>query len=96
VTGISHDDPQTSLATIHVRYFAGAKAAAGVATERVQVPAGSTVLEVLQILRDRHGERLATVLAAASFLADGMAVRDRAAALPDGVELDVLPPFAGG
>jgi molybdopterin synthase sulfur carrier subunit len=81
---------------IHVRYFAGAKAAAGVDAERLELPAGSTVLEVLEVLRDRHGEGLARVLDAASFLVDGVAVRDKRATLADGVELDVLPPFAGG
>lgn len=81
---------------IQVRYFAGAKAAAGVATERVEPPAGATVQEVLDLIGDRHGEPLARVLLAASFLVDGIAVRDRSAVLADGAELDVLPPFAGG
>jgi molybdopterin converting factor small subunit len=36
------------------------------------------------------------VLTACSFLLDGVAVRDKANPLPDGSEVDVLPPFAGG
>jgi molybdopterin synthase sulfur carrier subunit len=81
---------------INVRYFAGARAAAGIEAERVPVPAGSTVQDVLDLLTSRHGERLARVLAAASFLVDGIAVRDKGTLVSDGVELDVLPPFAGG
>jgi molybdopterin converting factor small subunit len=81
---------------VHVRYFAGAKAAAGVAQESVPMPAGATVRDVLAALVTRHGERLERVLAASSFLVDGVAVRDRELPLVAGVELDVLPPFAGG
>lgn len=81
---------------VNVRYFAGAKAAAGVAEERVQVPAGSTVAEVLDLLRSRHGQELERVLAACSFLVDGVAVKAPDLRLVDAVELDVLPPFAGG
>ena len=43
-----------------------------------------------------HGDALARVLAASSFLLDGLAVHDRALPPPDGAVLDVLPPFAGG
>lgn len=81
---------------IRVRYFAGARAAAGVEAESLPLPAGSTMRDVLALLGERHGERLARVLTAASFLVDGVAVRDKGARLDDGVELDVLPPFAGG
>ncbi|SES08330.1 Molybdopterin converting factor, small subunit [Actinokineospora terrae] len=79
-----------------MRYFAGARAAAGVHEEKVQLPDDSTVQDALSALALRHGSALARVLLAASFLVDGVAVRDRSAALPDGIGLDVLPPFAGG
>ncbi|MFB9908896.1 MoaD/ThiS family protein [Allokutzneria oryzae] len=85
-----------SVQSMTVRYFAGAKAAAGVQTESVELAAESTVDEVIAVLRERHGVRLATVLPACSFLLDGIAVRDRAVAVRPGAELDVLPPFAGG
>lgn len=76
-----------------VRYFAGARAAAGVSAE----PAEATSLDdLVQSLTDRHGERLGVVLKAASFLVDGLACHDRGAALPEGATVDVLPPFAGG
>jgi molybdopterin converting factor small subunit len=80
-------------AMVTVRYFAGARAAAGVPTEPA---AAGTLDELLQLLADRHGERLAIVLKAASFLIDGLRCHDRQAPLPAGATVDVLPPFAGG
>ena len=82
--------------TIRVRYFAGARAAAGVEHELIDLPAGSTVRDVLVTLGARHGGELSRVLTASSFLVDGVAVRDRSVALTNGVDFDVLPPFAGG
>lgn len=77
-----------------VRYFAGARAAAGTAEELV--PAGRCLDELVGELAGRHGERLAAVLRVASFLVDGVACHDRRAPLPAGATIDVLPPFAGG
>ncbi|WP_091379316.1 MoaD/ThiS family protein [Actinokineospora alba] len=85
-----------SVTTATVRYFAGARAAAGVSEETVGFPAGSTVADALSELSGRHGEALSRVLLASSFLLDGVAVRDRSVPLSDGTVLDVLPPFAGG
>jgi molybdopterin converting factor small subunit len=82
--------------TVQVRYFAGARAAAGVEEELLALPAGSTVADATRTAADRHGARLDEVLASASFLLDGIAVRSKATRLSDGVQLDVLPPFAGG
>ena len=70
------DDPM-----ILVRYFAGARAAAGVPEEKV--PA-TTLEAVIDTISRAHGERLATVLAASSFLVDGLASHDRSATLPAG------------
>lgn len=80
---------------VRVRYFAGARAAAGVSEEAVPA-AGRPLAALLALLADRHGDRLAAVLAAASFLVDGVACRDRDRTLPAGAVVDVLPPFAGG
>jgi molybdopterin converting factor small subunit len=82
--------------TVLVRYFASARAASGVEEEKLQLPLGTSVHEVLGVLRERHPQALPRILEAASFLVDGMAVRDRSRPLADGAELDVLPPFAGG
>jgi molybdopterin converting factor small subunit len=76
-----------------IRYFAGARAAAGLATETL---AASSLDELIQTLTDRHGEPLAVVLKAASFLVDGLRCHDRKAPLPVNATIDVLPPFAGG
>jgi molybdopterin converting factor small subunit len=81
------------MTVVTVRYFAGARAAVGVPTE----PADAATLdELTQLLTFRHGERLAVVLKAASFLVDGLACHDRQAAFPADATVDVLPPFAGG
>jgi sulfur-carrier protein len=81
-------------ARLTVRYFAGARAAAG-GVSAEQAEAGS-LDELTQLLTDRHGERLAVVLKAASFLVDGLACHNRRAPLPADATVDVLPPFAGG
>jgi molybdopterin converting factor small subunit len=79
---------------VTVRYFAGARAAAGgISTESV---AASSLDHLTQALTSRHGEQLAVVLKAASFLVDGLTCHDRYAPLPAGATVDVLPPFAGG
>jgi molybdopterin synthase sulfur carrier subunit len=88
--------PSARTATVTVRYFAGAKAAAGTRSEDVTLPAGATVADLLAALAADHGEALARVLAAASFLLDEVAVHDRTVALAEGAVVDVLPPFAGG
>jgi molybdopterin converting factor small subunit len=76
-----------------VRYFAGARAAAGCAEEKVTA---ATLGDLIDVIGARHGDRLAVVLRASSFLVDGLAGHDRTAALPEGATVDVLPPFAGG
>ena len=77
-----------------VRYFAGARTAAGVTEE--PLPAGMSLDDLTADLERRHGPGLGKVLAAASYLVDGVACHDRQAVLPPGVTVDVLPPFAGG
>jgi len=87
----------TSTATLRltVRYFAAARAAAGLESENVRVAEGTTVATLVDTLAER-GPELAKVLKRCSFLRDGIAVRDDAIELSDGQTIDVLPPFAGG
>lgn len=85
-----------TTSTVAVRYFAAARAAAGVEIEKIQLPSGATVDAALAALREQHGAELARVLERCSFLLDEVAVRDRTTVLGDGATLDVLPPFAGG
>jgi molybdopterin synthase sulfur carrier subunit len=82
--------------TVAVRYFAAARAAAGVETEKVQLPAGATVADALTALRAQHGPEFGVVLDRCSYLLDEVAVRDRGTVLGADTVLDVLPPFAGG
>ncbi len=82
--------------TITVRYFAAARAAAGVEVDKVQVASDATVADLLDAVRAEHGPELATVLLRCSYLLGEVAVRDHAAPLGEATTLDVLPPFAGG
>ncbi|MGK5112383.1 MULTISPECIES: MoaD/ThiS family protein [unclassified Geodermatophilus] len=81
------------MTSVTVRYFAGARAAAGVDTE---IRTATTLDELIGQIVDSHGEKLERVLTACSFLVDGTQTRDRALALEPGAVVDVLPPFAGG
>ncbi|SDO99847.1 hypothetical protein SAMN04487905_101385 [Actinopolyspora xinjiangensis] len=87
--------------SVRVRYFAGARAAAGVAEETLRVaPAVAdeavSANDVIRAVRASHDESLARVVGACGFLLDGVAVRDGTVGVPEGAEFDVLPPFAGG
>ncbi|WP_309615024.1 MoaD/ThiS family protein [Salinibacterium sp.] len=77
---------------VDVRYFAAAADAAGVLEE--SLPAVATVGALRAVLIERYGDAMARVLAAGSFLVDGVVSRDDSRVL--GSRVDVLPPFAGG
>lgn len=81
---------------LRVRYFAAARAAAGTEYETVTLPEGASVADAVAELHARHPDRLPRVLAAASYLLDGVAVRSATTTISGDAELDVLPPFAGG
>ena len=74
-----------------IRYFAAAAEAAGVDEEVLQA---ATVGELKALLAERYGAPMQRVLAAGSFLVNGVVSRDDATAI--GARVDVLPPFAGG
>lgn len=78
-----------------VRYFAAARAAAGIDDEIIGIAPGTTVASLLLDLGKRNPE-LAKVLSRCSYLCDGIAVRDLEIKLRDAQTVDVLPPFAGG
>jgi molybdopterin converting factor small subunit len=82
-------------ATVVVRYFAAARAAAGVDEETLTVPDGTTVADLVAVLR-RRGPQLDKVLQRCSYLCDSIAIRDARTVIEPGQTLDVLPPFAGG
>jgi molybdopterin synthase sulfur carrier subunit len=77
-------------ASVTVRYWAGAKRAAGVEQETLTA---ATVGELRAMLEQRP--ELGRVAAVASFLVDGQQAGENTR-LHDGAEVDVLPPFAGG
>ncbi len=86
-------------AVVTVRYWAGARAAAGVAEEVVNLPipvgvTSPTVGDVLAQVSTRH-TGLGTVLSVCALLVDGHRVGPGDPA-PVGDVLEVLPPFAGG
>ncbi|WP_175609266.1 MoaD/ThiS family protein [Streptacidiphilus griseoplanus] len=81
-----------------IRYWAAAKAEAGVAEEPYRA---ATLAEALEQARARHADRprFSRVLGHCSFLVDGDPVggRDHASVLlAEGGTVEVLPPFAGG
>ncbi|MEO7745566.1 MAG: MoaD/ThiS family protein [Actinomycetota bacterium] len=79
------------MAVVTVRYWAGARAAAGRDDE--SVTAGSAH-ELVASLSSRT-PALAPVLELSSLLVDGLVVHDDVV-LADGQVVEVLPPFAGG
>ena len=80
---------------VGVRYFAGAAAAAGVEEEDVELPAGATLADLVARVGASRGADLRRVLAACTFLVDGVGA-GAGDALTTGTVVDVLPPFAGG
>ena len=78
--------------TIVVRYWAGARAAAGVDDERV--PAVPTVGELTDRLAAAH-PALEAVLPVCSVLVGGRASAGEDPVPPEAV-IEILPPFAGG
>ena len=79
------------MAQVSVRYWAGARAAAGVDEEPLEARSTGDVVDALTA----RGGELARVVAHSSLLVDGSVVRD-AVQLTDGQVVEVLPPFAGG
>jgi|SRR4051794_24465053 molybdopterin synthase sulfur carrier subunit len=91
----------TSVGSVTVRYWAAARAAAGVECDVVAVGSGTTLADVLARVRELHGDRdrFERVVAVCSVL-----VGDRPVGSADpsvvhvspGDEVELLPPFAGG
>ncbi len=99
-------EPTARTVAVTVRYFAAARAAAGVTEEVLPVRASpeidgkpdatTTVGAVIAVIADRHGTGLARVLPRCSYLLDEVAVHGPSTPVRDGQVIDVLPPFAGG
>ncbi len=83
------------MPTVLLRYWAGARAAAGTAEEQWEA---TTVREALERAAAGRDARFTRVMAACTLLVDGLAAHDedldRVLAGP--VRVELLPPFAGG
>ena len=93
-SGVDHE--RGDMAKGLIRYWAAARAAAGVAEEPYDA---TTLEESLRAAAAERGAEFERVLARSSFLVDGAPVgtRDHASVeLTDGATVEVLPPFAGG
>lgn len=79
---------------IQVRYFAGAREAAGITAE--SVPGPTTAGGLRNELTSRHGPGLGEILPKCALLVAGTRADSDETPVPDGTTVDVLPPFAGG
>jgi molybdopterin synthase sulfur carrier subunit len=88
------------MGRIRIRYWAAAKAAAGVAQDELEVETPLPLAEVVRRAVDLHPDtRLADVLQVCSALVDDRPVKrlDPATVLVEpGQSVEFLPPFAGG
>ena len=78
--------------SVTVRFFAAARAAAGVNEVTLDSSSAMHILDQAVALHPK----LAQVLPQCSYLFDEVSLRDLSVVVPDGSILDVLPPFAGG
>ena len=85
---------------VEVRYWASARAAAGVDGESVEVSGPVSVSAVVaEVVSRRSGgeaSRLADVLGMCSVLVGDRPTRDRSVEVEPGGSVEFLPPFAGG
>jgi molybdopterin synthase sulfur carrier subunit len=81
---------------VSLHYWAGARAAAGLEAEKVA--AGSIAEAIDAVLARRQDARFALVIKASSILVDGLTAHpeDLTRPLATDVQVEILPPFAGG
>ena len=99
---MSATGPELSVTgTVTVRYWAAARAAAGVDSDTVEVGEGTTLAVLLKTVHALHRDRpkLADVVGVCSVLVGdrpgGSTDPDQVAIRP-GDTIELLPPFAGG
>lgn len=79
---------------ICIRFWAGAREIAGTAQ---QSAAPGQLTDVLAALVHEQGPRMESLLSVSVLLLDGVQVtRDTDVDVPDGSQLEILPPYAGG
>ena len=88
------------MQVIRVRYWAAARAAAGVAEEDVRVSGAISLLELRAVVADRHRQApVASVLQTCSVLVGDRPVSSSEpgdVVIEPGDVVEFLPPFAGG
>jgi molybdopterin converting factor small subunit len=85
-----------AMVSVSLHYWAGAKAAAGVADEQIEA---RSVAEALRLVcHQRSDPNFDRVIKASSVLIDGRTAhqKDLEQPLSKPVQVEVLPPFAGG
>lgn len=97
-TAATPDGPGAGAPLVTIRYWAAARAAAGVTEEHVR---GATLADALREARTAHAghPRFEQVLSVCSFLIGNAPVGTRdpgEVPLGQGDVVEVLPPFAGG
>ena len=92
--------PVQGRETVTVRYWAGARAAAGTAEDVFDVDADLSLAELVASVLERHpGDRMARTVAVCSVLVGDRPVRSQDPAtvlVAPGSVVELLPPFAGG
>ena len=86
--------------TVTVRYWAGARAAAGTAEDAFEVDADLSLSDLVGRVLERHpGDRMARTGAVCSVLVGDRPVRSQdpdTVVIAPGSVVELLPPFAGG
>lgn len=86
--------------TVTVRYWAGARAAAGTAEDVFDVDAELSLADLVGRVLERHpGDRMARTVAVCSVLVGDRPVRSQdpdTVVIAPGSVVELLPPFAGG
>ncbi|HYJ27759.1 MAG TPA: MoaD/ThiS family protein [Nocardioides sp.] len=89
-----------SRETVLVRYWAGARAAAGTAEDTFDVDGELSLSELVARVLERHpDERMARTVAVCSVLVGDRPVRSHdpdTVLIAPGMVVELLPPFAGG
>ena len=89
-----------SRETVTVRYWAGARAAAGTPEDSYDVSGDLTLSELVARVLERHpGDRMARTVAVCSVLLGDQPVRSQdpdTVLVAPGSVVELLPPFAGG
>lgn len=89
-----------SRETVTVRYWAGARAAAGTPEDTYDVAVPVTLADLLARVLERHpGDRMARTVAVCSVLVGDQPVRSQdpgTVLVEPGSVVELLPPFAGG